>query len=156
MSIHCPSTERSKNAQFLRERGSVAGSLRQRGTHSWHLRVHAGRDPRRTASTMSNRPSTGPSVRRNEHSLNSLPRQSRSLPGRGPPSDSILKILLDEWLDHAAPDFSPKTVSTTRGYIETTINPLIGDPCREGSAADLDRFYRHLPGYTRASRCTRD
>ncbi len=51
-----------------------------------------------------------------------------------------------EWLDHAAPSFSPKTVETTRMYIEDPIIPAprihAGRQARPPS--DLDRFYRQL------------
>jgi integrase len=121
----------------------VAGSLRQRGTDSWQLRVHAGRDPKTNRKRYVEQTVHG-TKRQAERALAQFVTETESFTPR-PSSDSTLKILLDEWLDHAAPDFSPKTVSTTRGYIDTTINPLIGDiPVAKLSAADLDRFYRHL------------
>ena len=121
----------------------MAGSLRQRGTDSWQLRVHAGRDPKTNRKRYVEQTVHG-TKRQAERALAQLVTETESFTPR-PSSDSTLKILLDEWLDHAAPDFSPKTVSTTRGYIDTTINPLIGDiPVAKLNATDLDRFYRHL------------
>jgi hypothetical protein len=110
---------------ILRDRGSVAGSLRQRGIDSWQLRVHAGRDPKTNRKRYVAQTVHG-TKRQAERALAQLVTETESFTPR-PSAESTLKILLREWLDHAAPDFSPKTVSTTRGYINTTINPLIGD-----------------------------
>ncbi|HWE65838.1 MAG TPA: site-specific integrase, partial [Acidimicrobiales bacterium] len=53
--------------------------------------------------------------------------------------------LLNEWLDFAAPSFSPKTVATCRMYIDNPIIPAIGSiSASKLTANDLDRFYRHL------------
>jgi integrase len=53
--------------------------------------------------------------------------------------------LLNEWLDHATPSFSPKTVATCRMYIDNPIIPAIGSlPAGKLTAVELDRFYRHL------------
>ena len=54
-------------------------------------------------------------------------------------------VLCREWLEHAAPSFSPKTVETTRMYIEDPIIPAIGSlQVAKLTPADLDRFYRQL------------
>jgi integrase len=53
--------------------------------------------------------------------------------------------LCNDWLEHAAPSFSPKTVETTRMYIEDPIIPVLGSvPVAKLSPVDLDRFYRQL------------
>jgi integrase len=53
--------------------------------------------------------------------------------------------LCNEWLDYAAPSFSPKTVETTRMYIEDPIVPVLGSmPVAKLTPMDLDRFYREL------------
>jgi integrase len=53
--------------------------------------------------------------------------------------------LLRAWLEHATPSFSPRTVSTTRGYIDTAIVPGLGSmSVAKLTPADLDRFYRKL------------
>jgi integrase len=121
----------------------MAGSLRQRGTDSWQLRVHAGRDPKTNRKRYVAQTVHG-TKRQAERALAQLVAETESFTPRAA-ADSTLRLLLAEWLDHAAPDFSPKTVSTTRGYIDTAINPLIGGiPVAKLTAADLDRFYRHL------------
>ncbi len=53
--------------------------------------------------------------------------------------------LCREWLAHATPSFSPKTVETTRMYIEDPIIPALGSiQVAKLTPADLDRFYRQL------------
>ena len=53
--------------------------------------------------------------------------------------------LCREWLDFATPSFSPKTVETTRMYIEDPIIPLLGSlQVAKLTPSDLDRFYRQL------------
>jgi integrase len=60
--------------------------------------------------------------------------------GKGTLADLCL-----EWLAHAAPSFSPKTVETTRMYIEDPIIPVLGSlPVTKLTPSDLDRFYREL------------
>jgi integrase len=56
-----------------------------------------------------------------------------------------VETLFNEWLEHATPSFSPKTVSITRMYIDNSIVPGIGSiPVTKLTPADLDRFYRQL------------
>jgi integrase len=53
--------------------------------------------------------------------------------------------LCREWLDFATSSFSPKTVETTRMYIEDPIVPLLGSlQVAKLTPSDLDRFYRQL------------
>jgi hypothetical protein len=40
--------------------------------------------------------------------------------------EGIVGALVNEWLDHAASSFSPKTVATCRGYLDNPIIPAIG------------------------------
>jgi len=52
---------------------------------------------------------------------------------------------LSAWIEFAAPDFSPKTVKETRGYIARSLMPALGSrPLAEPKPADLDAFYRRL------------
>ena len=45
----------------------------------------------------------------------------------------------------ARPNFSPKTVETTRMYIEDPMIPILGSvPAAKLTPSDLDRFYRQL------------
>jgi hypothetical protein len=59
--------------------------------------------------------------------------------------EGTVGALLNEWLEHAAPSFSPKTVATCRMYIDNPIIPAIGSlSASKLTANELDRFYRHL------------
>ena len=52
---------------------------------------------------------------------------------------------LDTWFEFAAPDFSPKTVKETRGYIDRSLMPALGTRrLAKLKPADLDAFYRRL------------
>jgi integrase len=53
--------------------------------------------------------------------------------------------LLSAWIEFAAPDFSPKTVKETKGYIDRSLMPALGSlPLAKLKPADLDAFYRRL------------
>lgn len=53
--------------------------------------------------------------------------------------------LLEAWFEFAAPDFSPKTVKETRGYIDRSLMPALGSRrLAKLKPADLDAFYRRL------------
>ena len=121
----------------------MAGSMRQRGNDSWQLRVHAGRDP-----------ATGRKryVERTFHGTNrdaskalaaivaEVDQRPVGLHGKG-----TVAPLCHEWLAHATPSFSPKTVETTRMYIEDPIIPALGSTqVAKLTPTDLDRFYRQL------------
>jgi integrase len=129
----------------------VAGSLRRGDIDSWQLRFHAGRDPKTNRNRYVERTVNG-TKREAERALARLVTETDAITPR-PAADSTLKIVLNEWLDLAAAGFSPKTVSTTRGYIGTATDPLIGSvPVAKLTVADLDRLYRHLHQVTAAIR----
>src|SRR5215204_5021133 len=53
--------------------------------------------------------------------------------------------LIEAWFEHAAGDFSPKTVKETRGFIDRNLLPAIGAvPLSKLEARVLDRVYRRL------------
>lgn len=53
--------------------------------------------------------------------------------------------LLETWFEFAAPDFSPKTVKETRGYIDRSLLPTLGSKSlAKLKPAELDAFYRRL------------
>ena len=53
--------------------------------------------------------------------------------------------LLEAWFDFASPDFSPKTVKETRGYIDRSLMPALGSRrLAKLKPADPDAFYRRL------------
>jgi integrase len=121
----------------------VSGSLRQRGEQSWQLRVHAGRDSNTGRKLYVEKTFHG-TKRQAERALAALVFEAESLFPRNN-KEATLGRLLNEWLEHSSPSFSPRTVTVTRMYIDKTIIPKLGDtPVSKLSPVDLDRFYRHL------------
>ena len=121
----------------------MAGSMRQRGERSWNLRVYAGRDPVTGRKVLVERTVRG-TKREASKVLAAIVAEVDSRPtvlaGKGTVAE-----LCRQWLDHATPSFSPKTVETTRMYIEDPIVPLLGSiKVAKLTPADLDRFYRQL------------
>ena len=121
----------------------MAGSMRQRGRDSWQLRVHAGRDPLNGRKRYLERTFRG-TKREASKALAALIVEAERLTPQAAKKGTV-EDLLREWLEHASSSFSPRTVSTTRQYMETAIIPGIGAiPVAKLTPADLDRFYRQL------------
>ncbi len=117
--------------------------MRQRGEDSWQLRVHAGRDTITGRKRYVERTFRG-NKRQASKALAALVTETEDLAPRST-NEATVGALLNEWLDHAAPSFSPKTVATCRMYIDNPIIPAIGSlPASKLTANELDRFYRHL------------
>jgi integrase len=122
---------------------AMAGSMRQRGTDSWQLRVHAGRDPLNGRKRYLERTFRG-TKRDASKALAALIVEAERLTPQAAKKGTV-EDLLREWLEHASSSFSPRTVSTTRQYMETAIIPGIGAiPAAKLTPAELDRFYRQL------------
>jgi len=121
----------------------MAGSMRPRGKDTWQLRVHAGRDPRTGRKRYVERTYRGPK-KEAQRALAALVLEVERLSPRSA-GDGTLEALCNEWLAHAAASFSPRTVTTTRGYLDQPIIPAIGAiQVARLTPADLDRFYRYL------------
>lgn len=121
----------------------MGGSMRQRGKDSWNLRVFVGWDPVAKQRNYLERTVRG-TRREASTALASLVLEAERLAPTAPRQGTVAG-LCDEWLEHAAPSLSPRTVVTTRGYLDQTILPSIGHvQASRLTAADLDRFYRRL------------
>jgi integrase len=121
----------------------MPGSMRQRGERSWNLRVYAGRDPVTGRKVSVERTVRG-TKREAAKALAAMVAEVESRPTVSAGKGTVAE-LCREWLDHATPSFSPKTVETTRMYIEDPIVPLLGSiKAVKLTPADLDRFYRQL------------
>jgi integrase len=121
----------------------MSGSIRQRGADSWQLRVHAGRDSITGRKRYVERTFHG-TKREASKALAALVVEADRLTPRSTKEGTVAALLI-EWLEHATPSFSPKTVAITRMYIDSPIIPAIGSlPAGKLVPADLDRFYRHL------------
>lgn len=119
----------------------VKGFMQQRGS-GWELRVFLGRDPdtgkRRYASK---------TVRGTKREAQSALAAMVAEVERGTAATSRETVggLLERWFEHAAPDFSPKTVRETRGVLDRYLVPDLGSvPLAKLRADDLDRYYRRL------------
>jgi integrase len=121
----------------------MAGSMRQRGSDSWQLRVHAGRDPLTGRKQYVARTFHG-TKREAAKALAALIVEAERLTPRAARKGSV-EDLLRAWLEHASSSLSPRTVSTTRQYMESAIIPGIGViPAAKLTPSDLDSFYRQL------------
>ena len=121
----------------------MPGSMRQRGENSWNLRVYAGRD-----AATGRKISVERTVRGNKREASKVLAAMVAEVDRRPVTSvgkGTVAELCREWLELAAPSFSPKTVETTRMYIEDPIIPLLGSlQVAKLTPSDLDRFYRQL------------
>jgi integrase len=121
----------------------MPGSMRRRGENSWNLRVYAGRD-----AVTGRKISVERTVRGNKREASKALAAMVVAVDRRPAASArkgTVALLCREWLDQASPSFSPKTVQTTRMYIEDPIIPALGSiPVTKLTPADLDRFYRQL------------
>src|SRR5271168_299511 len=121
----------------------MPGSMRQRGENSWNLRVYAGRD-----AVTGRKISVERTVRGNKREASKVLAAMVAEVDRRPVTSAgkgTVAELCREWLDFATPSFSPKTVETTRMYIEDPIVPLLGSiKVAKLTPSDLDRFYRQL------------
>ena len=121
----------------------MAGSMRQRGRDAWQLRVYAGRDAQTGRKRYVERTVRGTKREASKAIASLIVESERFTPQSG--AKGTFEALLREWLDLAAPSFSPRTVSTTRQYIDTAIAPALGAvPAAKLTASDLDRFYGQL------------
>jgi integrase len=123
----------------------VTGTLRPRGPNAWELRVSAGRDPltgkyRQVTRTFHG---TKTAAKRSLAELAEEVDKGRHT-GTG---TATLGLLLDRWLELAAPGLSPRTVDGYRSNIDVHIKPWLGDvPVRKlcDEPARLDDFYAML------------
>jgi integrase len=121
----------------------MGGSMRQRGKDSWNLRAFVGWDPVTKQRSYLERTVRG-SRREASTALAALVLEAERLTP-GAPRQSTVAALCEEWLTHATSSLSPRTVVSTRGYLDHAILPALGHvQASRLTAADLDRFYRRL------------
>ncbi|MFK8025030.1 MAG: tyrosine-type recombinase/integrase, partial [Ilumatobacter sp.] len=119
----------------------MKGFMRQRG-NSWELRVFLGRDP----VTGKKRYATK-TVRGGKREAQTTLAEMVTDAERGFTASTTATVgeLLEAWFEFAAPDFSPKTVRETRGYIDRSLLPGLGSKSlAKLKPAQLDAFYRRL------------
>ncbi len=121
----------------------MTGSMRQRGSGTWQLRVYVGRDPRSGRKRYTERTFHG-GQRQAGRALAALALEAERLTPRSA-KEGTMEALLHAWLAHATPSFSPRTVETTLGYLSKPIVPALGAlQASRVTTADLDSFYRSL------------
>ena len=121
----------------------MQGSIRQRGEHSYQLRVHVGIDSLTRKHRYIERTVHG-TKREAQRALATLVSESDGFVPRAAKSASVA-VLLHQWLEHATPSFSARTVVVTNEIIENVIIPSIGRvPVVKLTSVDIDHFYDHL------------
>ncbi len=121
---------------------AMAGSIRQRGSASWELRVYAGTVPetgRRRYQTMTVRGNRADA----ERELASL--VARVVAVRAEGSGSSMGELLEAWFSTAAVSWAPTTIRQTRSVIDRYLLPRLGQ-VRIGDVtpAMIDALYAEL------------
>ncbi|MGI9023003.1 MAG: hypothetical protein ACR2HV_07200 [Acidimicrobiales bacterium] len=120
----------------------MQGTMRQRATGSWELKVYLGRDAVSGKKRWAFK-TVRCGKRDAQRALAAMAAQAER--GALARTASTTGQLLEEWFDHAKADFSPKTVRETRGVLDRYLIPGMGEvPLAKLGAADLDRFYRRL------------
>jgi len=121
----------------------MGGSMRQRGKDSWNLRVFVGWDSVTKQRSYLERTMRG-TRRQASTALAALVLEAERLTPSAPRQGTVA-ALCEEWLAHASSSLSPRTVVSTRGYLDHAILPALGHvQAARLTAADLDRFYRRL------------
>ncbi|MEM8621488.1 MAG: site-specific integrase [Actinomycetota bacterium] len=119
----------------------MKGFMRQRGA-SWELRVYLGLDPVTGKKRYATKTVRGGKRAAQTALAEMITEAERGMMAR---TTATVGELLDAWFDFAAPDFSPKTVKETRGYIDRSLMPSLGSrQLAKLKPADLDAFYRRL------------
>jgi integrase len=119
----------------------MRGSMRQRG-ESWELRVFLGLDPATGKKQYATR-TVRTGKREGQRALAELVTQAAT--GRLAKTKATAGQLLEEWYEHASPDFSPKTALEVRGIIDRHLAPAFATvPLRRLQAKDIDSFYARL------------
>jgi integrase len=115
--------------------------MRKRGP-SWEVRVYLGRDSVTGKERYATKTVKG-GKRDAERCLSEMISEAEN--GRSVRTTSTVGELLEKWFEFASPDFSPKTVLETRGFVNRNLLPTLGQvPLSRLAASDLDRFYRKL------------
>jgi integrase len=118
----------------------MTGSLRQRGSDSWELRVYLGVDPERGRERWASKTVHG--TRR--HATACLA-QFVEEAGYARLRAGTVADLLDRWLAHASVAWSASTLRQTRSIVEHHLKPHLGHlAVNKLTTFDIDDLYRHL------------
>jgi hypothetical protein len=115
----------------------MKGFMRRRGD-AWELRVYLGADAVTRKQRYASR-----TIRAGKRELAKMIVAVEG--GEVARTTTTVGELLDAWIEQASRDFSPKTVLESRGFIERSIKPALGQmPLSKLRTADIDRFYVRL------------
>lgn len=120
----------------------MSGSIRQRGTNSWEIRVYSGTDPDTGQRRQLSRTVRG--------SRTQAQRELRALAGFANVGPSVgarttLGELLDRWFAANESHWATTTVRNTRSIIDRQLNPKLGHVrVRELTTVMIDEFYAAL------------
>ena len=112
------------------------------GKPYWRLRVYAGQDPVTGKPRFRERGLRA--TKRDAHTaLRKLAAEVDA--GRHRSTDGTLGFLLDRWIAHGAPSWSPTTLDSYTSQVRKHIRPALGDVALSKlGAAELDAFYASL------------
>lgn len=127
----------------------MKGSLQQDGRRGvvdgkpyWRLRVYAGQDPV-TGKPRFRERGLRATKRAAEAELRKFAAEVDD--GKHRSTDGTLGFLLDRWIAHGTPSWSPTTLNTYTSQVRKHIRPALGDvPLSKLGAAELDAFYTSL------------
>ncbi|MEX2268514.1 MAG: site-specific integrase [Acidimicrobiia bacterium] len=126
----------------------MKGSIRRRGG-AWQLRVYAGRDAVTDRKRWVTRTVHG-AKRDAERELAAM---VLAADHNESGTNNSVATLLERWFDHAAPDWSPRTVVQHRHVIDHHLRPRFGAIALDRlGASDIDAFYAWLRRSQGASR----
>jgi integrase len=117
------------------------GFIRKRGD-AWQVIVYAGRDPITGRKRQLSRNVRGRSAKPRRCGLACSWKSTMDITSRLPAS---FGELVEQWFEHASPDWSPKTASETRRLIDKIVKPRLARMrLTRLKTADLDRLYASL------------
>jgi integrase len=118
----------------------MTGSLRQRGTDSWELRVYLGVDPERGCERWASKTVHGTRRHATAYLAEFVEEAGYARLRAGTVAD-----LLDRWLAHASTAWSASTVRETRSIVEHHLKPHLGHlAVNKLTTLDIDDLYKHL------------
>ena len=121
---------------------AVKGSIRQRGTNSFELRVYGGTDPasgRRRWLTRTVRGNRSDALRE----LKALAAHANVAPAVG--AHTTVGALLDQWFARGRSTWSPTTIRNLTSIVERHLKPGLGDILvGDLTTAIVDEFYEDL------------
>ncbi len=120
----------------------MAGSIRQRGKHSWEVRAFAGRDPETGKKRYVTKTVRG-TKRDGEVALGRMLAEIED--GHHAVQGGTVGELCEKWFAHAEPNLSPSVAPHYRWILDHRVLPRFGStPLRRLRTVDIDLWYAEL------------